>query len=103
MKRITRLKVGLNLSLIDTQEYMSFVYLIKTDKNFFDTLTIEEISKLRNQHFYISHRTDHLIISFTEKHPMFNIGNLLEKFIFTHQYAEVRFAVYEFLKSLKYV
>lgn len=102
MKRITRLKVELN-PLIDTQDYMSFIHLIKTGKDFFDTLTIEEISKLRDQHFYISHRGDHLMVSFTEKHPMFNIGNLLAEFIFTRKYAEVRFAVYEFLKSLNYL
>lgn len=104
MKRITTLKIELNPSLIGTLDYISFIFLIRTREDSFANLTQEEISKLHDQHYYVSGKKDLLlVVSFTEDHPMFNVGKLLSVFVFTQQYDKVKLAVYEFLKSIKYI
>lgn len=86
-----------------TPDDINYVWLVRTKEDSFVNLTQEELSQLRTEHYYINSKGPITMISFTEKHPMFNIGILFAQYAFTKTYSKVKLALYEYLKSIKYI
>lgn len=96
--RSTTIKIEL-----DESNNISYIFRVRTLQASFTSLSQEELSHFNTNHYYISKSGGLTVVSFSEKHPMFNIGILDKQFIFTKYYSYVKLAVHEFLKSIKYI